>query len=91
MENEFGDLSVWSDIFKDAHGFRPRFDPEWKSTEEYLADMEALQEVIWEEEASAQEQEEANAATFEPTSFEPAAPATLADLWPAGEPARATW
>jgi hypothetical protein len=64
MENEFGDLSVWSDIFKDAHGFRPRFDPEWKSTEEYLADMEALQEVIWEEEASAQEQEEANAAAF---------------------------
>jgi len=82
MENKFGDLDVWSDVYKMVHGIRPRFNPGWTSQADYLADMDALQAY-----SDADEAHEAACAKVEAdtraTAFTPAPRATLADLWPA--------
>ena len=79
MENQFGDLDVWSDVYKMVHGIRPRFNPGWTSQADYLADMDALQAHSDEDEAAFAKVE----ADTRAAASTPAPRATLADLWPA--------
>ena len=75
-EKTVGDLDAWSDVYKDAHGVRPRHAPTWATVADYIAEMETLQEIIAQDEAD----RAAPRAAYVPA---PAPRATLADLWPA--------
>jgi|VirMetMinimDraft_7_1064189.scaffolds.fasta_scaffold33119_3 hypothetical protein len=78
VEEAIGDLDVWSDVYKDAHGVRPRHTPTWATVADYIADMGALQEIITQDEA-----DRAARHSFTGVGPTPAPRATLADLWPA--------
>jgi len=87
MENQFGDMQAWNDLYKDAHGVRPRHNPTWTCQADYIAEMTRLSEIACEPpegyEGDADLSHLTRAEIARMRDAADANRATLADLWPA--------